>query len=230
MRRFVLLMAGLSPIMIVTIALAQTAAGQQPNEPVANRVIYGLVVDQEGQPAKAIKLIAFPLGVPLATTLPYTRTDQDGRYRLTDIPWWGRYTVYAEDEAAGYSMSNGQLIDLSDKIEEVTLSPQHAEAELDLRLPPKAGFLEIHPSNKETGAAITQVEIQVLLPEKPERPVWSRWRPSNCVILVPPGKEVLLHVTCPGFREWAESVGKGKPLRVPSGDRLTLNVELKPSD
>lgn len=128
----------------------------------------------------------------------------------------GRYTVYAEDEAAGYEMVNAGLIDLSSKIEEVTLSPQYAEAELDLRLPPKAGFLEIHPSNKETGAAITEVEIQVLLPEKPGWPVWSRWCPSNCVIPVPPGKDVLLDVTCPGFREWAESVGKGTLLRVPS--------------
>jgi hypothetical protein len=56
MRRFVLLMVGLWPIVIVTIALAQAAAAPQPEDPIAKGVIYGTVVDQDGQPAKELGL------------------------------------------------------------------------------------------------------------------------------------------------------------------------------
>jgi hypothetical protein len=76
MRRFVLLMVGLSPIMIVTIALAQAAAAQQPEDPIAKAVIYGTAVDQDGQPAKELGLTAHALGVALGAMLPATKTDQ----------------------------------------------------------------------------------------------------------------------------------------------------------
>jgi hypothetical protein len=53
---------------------------------------------------------------------------------------------------------------------------------------------------------------------------------SDHVILVPPDENLLLHVKSDGFREWDESVGKGKPISVPRGTRLTLNVQLDPSN
>jgi hypothetical protein len=48
--------------------------------------------------------------------------------------------------------------------------------------------------------------------------------------LVPPDRNLLLHVTANGFREWDESVGRGKPINVPSETTLTLNVQLDPID
>jgi hypothetical protein len=108
MRRFDLLMVGLSPIMIVTIALGQAVAAQQPEYPTKG-VIYGTVVDPDGQPAKDLGLTAHPLSVALGAILPYTKTDQNGKFRFVRIPWWGRYTVFADDEEAGYSESVTKL-------------------------------------------------------------------------------------------------------------------------
>lgn len=123
MRRFVLLMVGLSPIMIVTIALAQAAAAQQPEDPIAKGVIYGTAVEQDGQPPKELRLTAHPPGVALGVMLPATKTDQNGKFRFSGIPWWGRYAVFAADEDAGYSLfSTGPNGPESTK--EVILSPE----------------------------------------------------------------------------------------------------------
>lgn len=78
-------------------------------------------------------LTASPLGVRVGRMLPHTKTDQHGKFRFADIPWWGRYTVFADDEKAGYSQfSNGPNDPASTK--EVTLSPKQPGAEFNLFL------------------------------------------------------------------------------------------------
>jgi hypothetical protein len=51
---------------------------------------------------------------------------------------------------------------------------------------------------------------------------------SDRVVLIPPDRDLLLHVTSWGFHEWDESAGRGKPIRVPSGNRLELYMQLEP--
>ena len=79
------------------------SAAKQNSQARAHGVINGTVIDHDGQFAKGIGLVACPLGVALGAILPRTKTDEKGEYRFRDIPWWGRYTVYGEDEEAGYS-------------------------------------------------------------------------------------------------------------------------------
>lgn len=208
--------------------LLTSAAAQQHVEPQAKRVIYGIAVGQDGKPAGGIGLTACPLGVPLATRLPHTKTNDNGEYRFESLPWWGRYTVYADDEEAGYSdFSTGPAGDGHPP--EVEITPEHAEAEFKLKLPPKAGFLQIFLTNRRTGAGISGMRVAVMPMEKPESPLFTMSCYSNRVVLVPPDKNLLLHVTSDGFYEWDGSVGKGKPIRLPSGARLTLAVQLEPS-
>lgn len=228
MRRLVLLMAGLSATMVGTVALAQVAAEQQTTEPVAKGVIYGTVIDQDGQPAKGLGLMAYPLGVALGAMLPHTKADQNGKFRFAVIPWWGRYTVFASDEEAGYSL-NSTGPNGPESTKEVTLSPEHPEAEFHLVLPPKAGFLEIHLTNRKTGEPIDAVFVSVMSADDPKRLMFSQSCASTRTILIPPDKDLLLHVTSPGFSEWARSAGNGVPLHMTSGGRQTLDVELDPT-
>ena len=86
---------------LASIILLSVAAAQQPEKPIAKGVIYGTVVDQDGEPAREVGLTANPLGVPVAAMLPYTKTDQNGKFRFDSIAWWGRYAVSAEDQNAG---------------------------------------------------------------------------------------------------------------------------------
>ena len=216
-------------IVFVGFLLLVASSEQQHKEPPPDGVIYGTAIGPDGQPAKGIGLTASPLGVGLSAVLPHTRTNDSGAYRFQNIPWWGRYTVYAEDEDAGYSSFSTAPLGHSDP-SEVELTPEHREAELKVYLPPKAGFVQIHLTNRRTGDGISGTRVAVMSVKNPESPLFTMSCYSNHVILVPPDKNLLLHVTSDGFREWDESVGRGKPLHLSSGSRLTLAVQLEPSD
>jgi hypothetical protein len=188
---------------LASVILLSVAAAQQPEKPIAKGMIYGTVVDQDGEPAREVGLTAYPIGVPLGTRLPHTKTDRNGKFRFDSIPWWGRYTVSAEDEDAGYSLFSTGLNDPK-STKEVTLSPKQPEAEFNLFLPPKAGFLEIHLTNRKTGEVIGAVLVTVMSSENPERLKSSISCPSAHVILLPPNRDVLLHVTSWGFSRVGE--------------------------
>src|SRR5437899_3434642 len=87
----------------VSFLLVAMATARQHEQAAPKGVIYGIVIGQDGQPAKGIGLKAEPLGVGLDAALPRTRTNDAGEYRFESLPWWGRCTVYADDEKAGYS-------------------------------------------------------------------------------------------------------------------------------
>src|SRR5580704_13239214 len=74
-----------------------------------NRGSIGIAIGQDGRPAKGIVLTAYPLGVPLRTALPATRTNEAGEYRFENLPWWGRYTFYAESEVRSRPMRSRYL-------------------------------------------------------------------------------------------------------------------------
>lgn len=214
---------------VVVLAIAMTlsvAAAQQPAGPVAKGVIYGAVIDQDGHLAKDLGLTAYPLGVALGAILPHTKTDQKGKFRFAGIPWWGRYTVFADDEEAGYSLYATGM----NAIHEVTLSPEQPEAEFSLVLPPKAGFLKIHLTNQKTGKPIDGVQVKVMSAYDPKELIFSHSCASTRTILIPPDRDLLLHITSSGFHEWSESTGDGMPLRLQSGTSVTLEVQLDPSD
>src|ERR1035438_4848865 len=142
--RMLFILAGL---LSVSAAVAQNQA-ESPNI----GVIYGTVTAQDGLPAKGLTLNAAPLGVALAMAIPWTKTNDTGVFRFEHLPL-GRYRVFAEDKEEGYSsFSTGAGRARSPEVE---LTTEHSEAEFNLSLPPKAGFLLFHLSNQRTGAAIS---------------------------------------------------------------------------
>ena len=209
--------------------LLAVATAQVHQQAVLKGTIHGIVVGQDGEPAKRLGLTAEPLVVALAAVLPHTKTNDKGEYRFENVPWWGRYTVYADDEDAGYSVISTGPAGNSYPAE-VEITPEHPETEVNVSLPPKAGFIEIHLTNRKNGAVIPGMVLAVTPLEKPEFPLFTMSCYSDHIILVPPDTNLLLHVKSDGFREWDESIGTGKPLNVPSGSRLTLDVQLDPSN
>jgi hypothetical protein len=212
---------------LVSLVLLSVSAAQQPEPPKPKGTIFGMVIDHHGRPAKHLGLVAEPLGVALAAMLPHTRTDDEGKYRFENVPWWGTYTVYAQDEDAGYSdISNGPAGNSHPP--QVEISREHPEAEFNITLPPKAGFIRIHLTNRRTGGAISGMEVALMPMEKADSPLFTMSCHSDHVILVPPDENLLLHINSDGFHEWDESVGNGKPLNLPSGGQVVLNVQLEP--
>jgi hypothetical protein len=63
-----------------------------------------MAFDHDGRPAKEIGLTARPLGVGLGAKLPRVTSNDKGEYRFDGLPGWSRYTVFCENEDAGYSL------------------------------------------------------------------------------------------------------------------------------
>ncbi len=209
--------------------MVMTAVAQQQDTARPVGSIYGVAIGSDGQPAKRIGLTAALLGVPLSAVLPHTTTNDRGEYRFTDLSWWGRYTVYAEDEEAGYSKYStggyGQT-----QPSEVEITPARREAELRVNLPPKAAFLQVRLTNRRTGAPISGMRIAVMRNVNPASLIFDMSCFSTKTVLLPPDTDLFVHITSDGFLEWKDSVGKGKMLHLTSGSQLTLDVELEPAD
>jgi hypothetical protein len=214
-------------LVFAALFLLATAVAQDRDQPRNKGTIYGIAVDQDGRPAKGVGLTAWPVGVALGARLPSATSNDKGEYRFESLPWWGRYTVRGDDEDAGYSVFSNSPPDNSHP-SEVEITREHPEAEFKVYLPPEAGFLQIHLTNRRTSAAISAMQIDVMPIDKPDSPLFSMGCYSNHIVLVPPDKDLLLHVTSDGFREWNESDGRGKPIHLASGTRLTLDVQLDP--
>jgi hypothetical protein len=192
-------------------------------------MIYGFVITPNGGPAKALSLTARPSGVAVNGGLPRAKTNDSGEYRFDKLPSWGSYMIYADDEEAGYSRSStGPAGDSHQS--EVEITSERPKAEFNFSLPPRAGFIQIHLTNRRTGGSISGMTVAVLPLEKPDSGLFTISCYSDHVILVPADRNLLLHVTSEGFREWDESVETGKPINVPSGSRLTLDVQLESLD
>ena len=226
----------ISPVMksvrsLIVLLFFMPAIAQNPGAPPFHGIIYGAALDNDGRPAREIRLVAYKLAGATGGYVPAgsTRTDQGGRFHFESIAAAGTYTVVAEDEAAGYSRGgnwpSGPL-----GSESVDLSPKSPEAELDLRLPPKAGFLLIHLVNRKPGEAIPHAEMIVTTDDQRPQTIFHWEGYSDRVVSVPSGRTLLLHISLSGFREWSESLGRGRPIRLRPLERMTLQVALDPAD
>jgi hypothetical protein len=200
--------------------------------PHCNGVIHGTVFDLSGQRAKGLNVVAWPLGVELGALLPRVATDQEGVYRFENLcP--GRYAVVVEDKKAGYPYASPLFNEFlyGARIAEVKLTTNHLHGELPVYLPPRPGFMHVHVSNRETKAEILKYSVKLRVPGQrrtPEAGFEFDSMMKDHEMEVPPGRDVIFHVTAEGFREWRESAGHGKLMRAPSGADATLEVELEP--
>ena len=207
--------------------LLLSSAGAQQQQQAPKGVIYGVVFTFDGAPARALTVMARPSSPGgHSGGFPRTKTNAVGEYRFQKLSW-GTYLIYADDKKAGYS--RGSTGPLGDALQ-IEITPEHPEAEFNLSLPARAGFIQVHLSNRRTGAAIAEMTLSVLPLEKPDSGLFSLSGRSDELILVPPDRNLLLHVKADGFQEWDRSVGAGMPVNVPSGSTLSLDVPLEPLD
>lgn len=211
-----------APTLLGVFLCVAVSAISQDTVPQAKGAIFGVVVDENNQPAKGIGIAVAGPGKSPPRRLPGVKTDQSGHYRIGKLLGWGTYTVYAEDWDAGYSTF------VNSESHEVTISSGRPEAELNFRLPPRAGFLDFHLTNRKTGKEISHLVVSVR-PARGEYGVRANSGPASQPVLVAPDEDLLIHVTSPGFREWNRSAGKGLPIRVKSGNHLKLDVQLEPA-
>lgn len=220
---------------IVLILIHMTAnnsfAQSAIQSPSCSGVIHGIVSDRTGQPVGGITVVAWPLGVDLGAMLPRLKTNQGGEYSFEHVcP--GRYAVLAEDAEAGYPDSSPYLFEFlyGRRTAQVKLTAKHSLAELPVQLPPQPGRIKVFVTDRVTGVEITKFTIEMIVPGQHHSPeIKYEFSPEihDREIEVPPDKDVIMHVTADGFREWSASASGRKVIRVSAGTQESLLAQLE---
>jgi hypothetical protein len=217
-------------VLLLTVSASGQAPKQQPSNVLSTGTIYGVVIDPDGQPAKGMRLIALRLcQTACSLWMSETIISRGGEYHFRPLPLGEKYSVFADNRKAGYPRFSPPRPGI------VELTVDHPNAELRIDLRPKVGILMIRLTDRTTGGFIPRGVVKVRVADDPDS-LWSEeWADTSnclffpdCAIPVPPDKQLLVHVASTGFREWDESAGKGKPLLVHSGSRLTWDIQLEP--
>jgi hypothetical protein len=207
----------------MTSSVCAQSSIQSPN---CTGVIHGIVFDGSGDRVKGIAVEAWPMGI-LVGGVPSVETGSGGNYRFGHVcP--GTYVVTVGDEKAGYPHASPmESAFLYGSTEQIKLTIENPQAELAVHLGSKPGFVQLHITNRETKADISKFTVTLSVKDQPGGLSYMfDVGVKNRKIEVPP--DVICHVTADGFREWNESVGRGKLFRVQSGKKVTLEAELQP--
>ena len=203
-------------------------------DPQAKGVVHGVVVQENGDPVPNFTAVLEKLGVSLAYLLPQMKTNDRGEFRFEHLcP--GRFAVVVENSAAGYPTTSAAWYRIlyGRPIPEVRIMKSKSEAMLIVTLPPKPARLEVNLVNSKTKEKISLIELSFrVIPARTVETYCDSSKSISCTgppyFLFPPDQNVFIHVTSNGFREWKESVGRGKLIHVGYGELLTLNIELDP--
>lgn len=216
----------LVPVLLLVSAAAQT----QPEA--LQGMIHGTVIGQDGMPAAGITLAAQRRDLPSGGPARHAVADKSGNYCFEKLPL-GKYLVIADDEKRGYA-SYSTAPHGTEKTQ-VTLTVDNPEAELSFQLPPRGGFLSLKLIDAETGALIPAIDLTVTNADASRSLVFREESPPGYVgsaadraTNIPSNRDLLLHVSAKGYREWDQSVGVGKPIHVAPGEWVKMEVHLQP--
>lgn len=190
-------------------------------------VIRGTVLDENGKPVTMAE-------IEVAENKPFYghrivqmhESDSRGEYLIDNIPW-GTYVVMAGKESAGYpDMRLAFYSNLA--VPSVTLSPQYAEARVNLKLGPKAGILKI-PSVKDAMTG-KEIDFAVVTLKRSGSEFFIKTAVPSVRILVPSFTDVAVVVEAPGYKSWTpiQETNSGT-VRLSPEQLLSLDVQMRPA-
>jgi hypothetical protein len=164
--------------------------------------VTGTVIDEMGKPIAKAKVHIAEKG-PFAghRLIQFYETDSAGHFLIGRVPW-GTYVVMAGKEDAGYP--DTRLAFYSNlAVPTVTLAPDFPTAEVNLKLGPKAGVLEVGPvTDDATGKEIRSAAITL---RRAGNDFFLTTSTTVGRILVPSMTEVVVGITAPGYKPWPPS-------------------------
>ena len=210
-------------IPFVILVLASYSAGQLAGS------IRGTVIDEKGLPVSVAQVRVDPMdGRPRADVVRLVETDKGGVFSMDNLDLI-RYKVFAMKEAAGYP--NTAFGFYSNHIfPTVTLTPGAPKAEITLKVGPPSGVMSGSVTDAVTG---TPVLAGFLLRRISDPGNWiSLSQKADYRVLVPPGVEVSVEVSAPGYKTWyyggSADPMKRNPIRLDSREELKLDIRLEP--
>jgi hypothetical protein len=192
-------------------------------------LIEGIVVYEDGRPAKGATVSAFPTG-GLVGKVPSAETDEQGQFQIRHL-WLGQFAVTAKKEDEGYPDTNSGFYSDS-RIAPTMLSLPHPSATVSILLGPRAGILVGTVTDAVTSA-----------PLDPCVDFHRASNPNNFLsggglvnakyhVLVPQDRDVIMKIWHGGYLPWyypgTNNKSEAKPLRLKPGEVRTLHIRLQP--
>lgn len=192
--------------------------------------ICGSVFNENGTPASAVRVVAMIQGSGgHSGGYPWAYTDASGHYCFNGLAF-GLYVFSADDEKKGYPQRGPAFYTWSSPAPEAALTAMHPHAALDWQIPFKAAFLRIHVSADQLTAQVTPIAFDLVVLSRPKLGIDSLVKPLQMAaegpttVLLPPGEEVALTATSPGYRQWP---GPGEEhLNLRSGETKDITIRL----
>lgn len=214
---------------VILLLAAALALGQQPIDTTGS--ICGSVLDENGAPASHVRVVAIqwsPGGH--SGGFPGTETSETGHYCIDHLRL-GDYEMSAFDNKKGYPQWGIQFYTWDSPAPKVTLTAYDPDAHLDWRIPFKAGFLKLQVFVDHSDDKTVPIRVAVVVPSRPKVGIEvSEWplrkgQPGSFTVLLPPGEDVLLTATAPGYRRWPDDE-RGELLNLRSGETKDITIPL----
>ena len=182
----------------------------------------GTVLDENNNPVIKAKVSVDAVDRrPTHALIRYVETDAAGHFQMDRLAW-GKYKVFAENEAVGYPDMRWSFYS-NDIFPTVVITPAAPTAKLQIPLGPKAGALKGSITNAVTGAPVN-AGFKLSRAIDPNKWI-STSVPPKYRVLLPPATDVLLEASAPGFRTWTP----GHAVRLQPGSEMTLDIRLEPT-
>lgn len=208
-------------VICVILLLAATCVFSQSGP--ANGKVCGSVIDENGSPASHVKVAALIMSVGGHTGgYPSTFADESGHYCIDRLPL-GRYTLSGDDKGLGYPMRGNSFYTWRSPAPEVDLTPQKPHADLDWKLPFRAGFLYLNLPAAQSSDEVVPITIKLVAASRPRFGMMSitalpeTGNSKEIPVLLPPQEDVFLIVSVPSDQRCPGDERRGKLLNVLPG-------------
>lgn len=197
-------------------------------------LIYGIVTYQDRKPAKGATVYAAPLGRAIGAIIPHADSDETGYYAIR-IPrsWFGKFAVAAKKEDEDYPDMTWQFYS-DGKFQTVTLSASHPEANVIIRLGPKAGVLKGTVADARSNESLSPC-VEFRRAAEPNNFLsGSGLVKPTYKLLIPADTDVLMQISLDGYRTWyfpgTIDRESQQPVRLKPGEIRTVDIRLVPDE
>jgi hypothetical protein len=197
-------------------------------------LIDGIVTYEDRKPVKGATVYAEPLGRPMGAIVPHADTDETGHYAIP-IPrsWFGKFAVAAKKEDEDYpDMSNQFYSD--GKFQTVTLTSDHRNETVIIRLGPKAGVLLGKVADALSDAPLSPCVEFRRASEPTNFLSASGWVKPKYKLLIPADTDILVKISLDGYKTWyfpgTVEYAKEQAVRLSPGEKQVVSIRLQPDD
>ena len=189
-----------------------------------NGSICGTTLDENGSPARLIKIIA--IRVEAGGPPEVGKTDESGHYCIGDLPP-GDYVMSADDTDHGYPITGrgGFYFVEPSPEQKASITSINRTAHADWRIPYKAGWVKVQLTDARTGKQIPDISFGLTYRSGGSMRVS---RPSTTPILIPPNRDIYFIVSAPGYQPWPRDGTEGTLLNLRPGETQNIEIALSP--